>query len=106
VSLSDGSEISVKLRESVADGHRIEVVRQDVRGAAGLALVFHYMIDNFHRSAPPTAKDIETLWAGLRAEFPNAKIQASSLDEYAKDLIQRADMSSLPIIKGEIGDSW
>ena len=38
--------------------------------------------------------------------FPNAEIQVSTLDAYFELLIAQAPKLKLPVVTGEIGDSW
>jgi hypothetical protein len=65
------------------------------------ALVFLYTPDN---SDPPTADEVETWWAQQQARYPNAQILVSSLDNFTTSILPYAD--TLPIITGEIGQSW
>ena len=53
---------------------------------------------------PPSADDVEALFARLQAEYPDAKVIASTLDAFgAAAMTARA---SLPVVEDEIGDSW
>ena len=54
----------------------------------------------------PTADQVVTKWASLQKTFPNALIQASSLDDFTREVLKKGDLSTLPLVVGEIGDSW
>lgn len=55
----------------------------------------------------PLCPRFSAFWALLRRRFPNAKIEASSLDAYAAHLLDNATLyASLPRFAGEMGDSW
>eukprot|EP00750_Incisomonas_marina_P010640 INCI16292.10.p1 GENE.INCI16292.10~~INCI16292.10.p1 ORF type:complete len:901 (+),score=156.29 INCI16292.10:333-3035(+) len=79
------------------------LVRHGIKGAEDVALIFQFTGDN---GGLPTADAVVTFWSGLQAKFPNATIQASSLDDFTREVLSKADMAALPLIEGEIGDSW
>jgi hypothetical protein len=67
-------------------------------------LAFMYQIDN---TGPPTAEEVLAFWAGLRLQYPRADLLVSSLDGYVADVLsEKATYEALPVITGEIGDSW
>ncbi len=49
---------------------------------------------------------MESFWAKLVQMFPAAQIQASSIDDFVREVMAKGDLSSLPLIEGELGDSW
>jgi hypothetical protein len=55
-------------------------------------------------SGPHTPAEIAAIYAKLRAQFPGAEIKASNMNEVAAavDLVR----DTLPIVTGEIGDTW
>lgn len=53
---------------------------------------------------PPSPDDLAQQYRSLEAAFPQARINASSLDGFAREL--RAVRAALPIITDEIGDTW
>ena len=57
--------------------------------------------DNF---GPPSVADVEELFAQLQAEYPGARIIASTLDAFAAAVLANRDQ--LPVLEQEIGDSW
>jgi hypothetical protein len=67
-----------------------------------IALVFLYTIDN---SGPPTAAQVSTFWADLRRTHPRARVVASSLDDFAAEVLA-GEMGELPVVTEELGDSW
>jgi len=90
-----------------ADGEEIIVNYNDSYGEAMIipgfdeALYFSHTLDNI---GPPSAEDIHQLYAGLADKYPNAVIQASTMDAFAGKLWNYK--SSLPVVREEIGDSW
>ena len=74
----------------------------DVPGPFGpVAVVIDLTGDNL---GPPRADDVIARWAALAARFPAAQIAAATLDDVAAVMAATAD--SLPVIDGEIGDTW
>jgi hypothetical protein len=67
----------------------------------GVALEFLHSMDN---SGPPKREDVEAFFTHLTEKYPNAKIEAGSLDDFAREL--PAVWESLPVVTEEIGDSW
>lgn len=57
--------------------------------------------DNF---GPPSADDVEALFAALADAYPGARIVASTLDAFAADVLPAREL--LPVVADEIGDSW
>ena len=67
-----------------------------------VALAFLYSMDN---SGPPASADaVRTWWAATQAQFPNAKLSLSSLDAFTAAVLPAA--GGLPLLTGEIGQSW
>ena len=64
------------------------------------ALIFLHAGDN---TSPPGRPEIEAAFASLRAQFPGAEVFASTLDAFAQGLDCQG---ALPVVKGEIGDTW
>ena len=66
----------------------------------GEALVFAFRTDN---SGPPTSiAEIQSVFDILKQQYPGAKVFASTLDNFVNSI----NMSSLPTVYGEIGDTW
>lgn len=65
------------------------------------ALYFMHTDDN---TGPPSIPAIERCFEDLRRAYPEAEVFASTLDSFAAGLLKLE--SSLPVIKGEIGDTW
>ncbi|MFH8519874.1 DUF5054 domain-containing protein [Streptomyces gelaticus] len=55
-------------------------------------------------SGPPSADDIEELFARLSEAYPGATIVASTLDAFAAAVLPMR--AHLPVVDQEIGDSW
>lgn len=53
---------------------------------------------------PPTIATVLDYYRGLREQFPDARIVASTLDAFAQEL--RAVQAELPVVIAEIGDTW
>lgn len=68
---------------------------------AGVAVDVEVRADD---SGPHTPAEIATIYSNLRAQFPGAEIKASDMNEVAAavDLVR----DRLPIVTGEIGDTW
>ncbi len=64
-------------------------------------LYFMHSQDNM---GPPSMEHLREEFSKLQALYPSAEICASTLDAYAKSL--HRIKSTLPVVKGEIGDTW
>jgi hypothetical protein len=53
---------------------------------------------------PHTIEEIDKIYAGLRARFPNAVVTAASLSDIAGAVEPYRER--LPVVTGEIGDTW
>jgi hypothetical protein len=53
---------------------------------------------------PPSIKDVIETYARLNEHFPDARIQASTLNAFALEL--RKIKSTLPVLTQELGDTW
>lgn len=65
------------------------------------ALAFAHTSDNL---GPQTADQVREAYANLRAAFPTAEIVASTMDVFARKLLQVK--GELPVVTQEIGDTW
>lgn len=65
------------------------------------ALYVAHTSDNL---GPPTAADVDELFALLKKRYPGAEIKASTLDAFAERLWEVRQ--TLPVVEEEIGDSW
>ena len=65
------------------------------------ALAFGFTNDNL---GPQTPAEISEVYDRIRATFPDAEVQASTLDAFAAAL--RKVKPHLPVITQEIGDTW
>ncbi len=65
------------------------------------AIMFAHTHDNL---GPQTVDQVLDTYACLQKEFPQASIVASTLDTYARHLMQVKPQ--LPVIAGEIADTW
>jgi hypothetical protein len=75
----------------------------DVVPVAGVrsALAFAHTGDNH---GPQDAHAVIVQFAVLRERFPGARVVASTMDAFAADL--RPARATLPVVTGEIGDTW
>lgn len=64
-------------------------------------LEFAHTGDNL---GPQSAEAIEEEMARIQALYPNAKVEASTMDAYAERLL--AYKGQLPVVEEEIGDTW
>lgn len=64
-------------------------------------LYFMHTDDN---AGPPSIAAIDQCFERLKRDFPEAEVFASTLDAFAEGLLKLED--SLPVIKGDIGDTW
>lgn len=67
----------------------------------GTVLEFFHAHDN---AAPPTPEELDALFAALAEKYPNAHIEAGTLDEFAAKACECK--AALPVITEEIGDTW
>jgi len=65
------------------------------------AIHFAHTGDN---NGPQWMGDVERTFDRLKKEYPGAKVEASTLDAYARRLI--AAHPRLPVVTAEIGDTW
>lgn len=91
---SDGSSI-VMMYHQHEYGGIVQVPGSD------LAVSVEVRNDN---SGPHTIPEIKTIYAGLRQQFPNAKIRASNLTDIANAVTPFRN--HLPTVTEEIGDTW
>lgn len=69
--------------------------------STGVALEFFHTNDNM---GPPSREALEAFYAKMEAKYPNAHIEAGTLDEFAREVLPLRE--SFPIITEEIGDTW
>jgi hypothetical protein len=55
-------------------------------------------------SGPHTLEEIKAIYAKLRTQFPQAKVEASTLSDVA--VAMEPYRAQLPVFTGEIGDTW
>ena len=67
----------------------------------GTALEFLHSQDNM---GPPDEKLLEQEYKRLAAKYPNARIEAGTLDDFARAI--RSVRETLPVLEQEIGDTW
>jgi hypothetical protein len=69
------------------------------------ALAFAWRLDN---TGPQSVKEIQSVYAQVRSEFPNAKVFTSTFDTFIGEL-QHADEQGtvqLESVTQEMGDTW
>ena len=67
----------------------------------GVALEFLHSGDNM---GPPCREDLEAFYQRMAEKYPNARIEAGTLDDFAREVLPLKD--TLPVITEEIGDTW
>lgn len=67
----------------------------------GVALEFCHAFDN---AGPPSAEALDASFQTLAARYPNAVVEAGTLDDFA--LAVREVRGMLPVVTQEIGDTW
>lgn len=67
----------------------------------GTALEFFHAHDN---AAPPSPEELDQLFHELSLRYPNASIQAGTLEDFTLQV--RQVRSTLPVLTDEIGDTW
>ncbi|MBE0698726.1 MAG: glycoside hydrolase, partial [Anaerolineaceae bacterium] len=65
------------------------------------AIAFAHTGDNL---GPQSVDELYQSYRMIRGQFPGCKIQASTMDAFATQLVQKKN--GLPIIENEIGDTW
>lgn len=90
---TDGSEIVVVYHHDY--GYTSVVEGMDA------AISFEHGRDNH---PPQSADAVRAALAARRRKFPNARVQASRMDTYARKLW--AYREHLPVVEGELGDTW
>ncbi|MGD6849108.1 DUF5054 domain-containing protein [Rossellomorea aquimaris] len=90
---SDGTEVVVNYADNYGDVLKIDGLNE--------VMVFAHTGDN---CGPPSIEEIKHEFHQLAKKFPNARIKASTMDEFAVKL--RAIKHRLPIVLEEIGDTW
>jgi hypothetical protein len=65
------------------------------------ALVFYWRNDN---TGPGTADEVIGILSLIQEQYPNATVFSSSFEKYISNL--QGQIHKLPIVKGEIGDTW
>ncbi|WIA20109.1 hypothetical protein OEZ85_005961 [Tetradesmus obliquus] len=82
--------------------------RQDCVTAPGFkhALCVSWRNDNL--GPPETLEELQTMFAVARQQWPGATVKASSLDAYLEQLSGAVEAGEikLPVVTGEIGDTW
>lgn len=87
-----GEEIAVSYAGAYGDATVIE---------SGVALEFQHAMDN---AGPPKREEIDAFFASLAIKYPNATIEAGTLDDFAREL--PAVWNTLPVVTEEIADTW
>jgi len=83
-------------------------------GYGGIGVADCVIVDGFEHAlapafrsdnqGPPPLAEVQSNWATLQQEFPNANIIASTWDTFTNLLATVS--SQLPVIDGEMGDTW
>jgi hypothetical protein len=90
-----------------ADGKELIVNYQSGYGSitefdpAHTVLYFSHQHDN---ERPPSIGELKKLYETIRLRYPDARIIASDLSRFAETILPF--VGQLPVVKGEIGDTW
>ena len=85
---------------SVSSPGGLSIMDSVISAQDGEALVFAFRTDN---SGPPSSlAEIQSTFDVLREQYAGARVFASTLDNFVNSI----NMSSLPMVYGEIGDTW
>lgn len=90
----DGSEVIVNYSHGYGDDSK------PLEGFPEI-IVFAHTGDN---CGPPTVDEIEKEFDRIRQKYPDAQVQASSLDNFAEGLLRHRQQ--LPVVEEELGDNW
>ena len=67
-------------------------------------LCLYFKSDN---DGPPELAEAQAAYAALRAAFPNATtVEASSFEAFVTAALQSGYVDALPLVTGELGDTW
>jgi len=66
-------------------------------------LCIYFKSDN---DGPPDVEETLEVYAGLRAAFPNATVVASTYDAFVDAALASGYADALPVVTGEMGDTW
>jgi len=100
-------EVPPVFRWRAPDGSEIVVMYQASYGATDFpagpdtGIAFAHTSDNIGPQSVPQAAEA---WRDMRRALPGARIRASTLDAFGAAMWERRE--SLPVLTGEIGDSW
>ncbi|KAL4451756.1 hypothetical protein ABPG75_007418 [Micractinium tetrahymenae] len=67
------------------------------------ALCMSWWGDN---AGPPTEEEVLDVFLRVQSSFPHATVQAGGFDGFVSDLLKAAPGLDLPVVTGEIGDTW
>ena len=68
------------------------------------ALCLYFKNDN---EGPPDVAETQGAYAAIRAAFPNATtVEASSFEAFVTAALQSGYVDALPVVDGEMGDTW
>eukprot|EP01062_Namystynia_karyoxenos_P023051 TRINITY_DN18872_c0_g1_i1.p1 TRINITY_DN18872_c0_g1~~TRINITY_DN18872_c0_g1_i1.p1 ORF type:complete len:1136 (+),score=352.05 TRINITY_DN18872_c0_g1_i1:92-3499(+) len=68
----------------------------------GFALCTEFRSDN--TGPPSSVKEVTDSLSKVRAEYPGARVIASTFDNFMRDVLPVKDQ--LPLVTGEVGDTW
>ena len=89
----DGAEVIVNYAGNYGNELRVDGLKE--------VMVFAHTGDN---CGPPSAEEVKREFRRLRERYPNAVVQASTLDAFAAALLPLRER--LPVVTEEIGDTW
>lgn len=90
----DGSDVMVMYGDGTYGGtHAIP--------GADAQLVFAHSGDN---AGPPQIEGVVALFRKLKAQFPDSRVEAGTLDDFARRIAPL--QGTLPVVRAELGDTW
>ncbi|GAB4813534.1 hypothetical protein N2152v2_000580 [Parachlorella kessleri] len=57
-------------------------------------------------AGPPSVDEVLDVFRQVQHQFPGAEVVASTFDEFVEPLLEAAPSLNLPVVTGEIGDTW
>ena len=98
IEASYGNEVDVPLA-----GNGSEATLYRSSAAPDTGLLFHYFVDN---SGVAAAEEVTAFWLALQAKHPDATIILGTMDDFVDHIEKAGDLTKIPVVEQEIGDSW
>ena len=83
--------------------------RNEVCAPVSLVLTAHLVypwMDAGNETTSSLTLQVRDIFKRVRDSFPGAEVKASTFDAYSEKLLAAAPSLDLPVITGEVGDTW